>query len=97
MEPNAPEALLRPKAAGREMDFVLEGASGQLVEIKVEASATLNWKVAFGLDDVVQATGKHFHRGIILHTGSEVIAFARNLYVLPVPKMWHLGSERTTE
>ncbi len=94
---------VRPKlfyyrtAAGREVDFVLEGAGGRLVGIEVKASATLDRRDFRGLDDLAQATGKRFHRGILLYTGSEVIPFARNLHALPVSALWYVGSEQVRE
>ena len=94
---------VRPKlfyyrtAAGREVDFVLEGAGGQLVGIEVKASATLDRRDFRGLDDLAQATSKRFHRGILLYTGSEVIPFAQNLHALPVSALWHVGSGKVPE
>jgi len=81
-------------AAGREVDFVLEGAGGRLVGIEVKASATLDKKDVRGLDDLAETTGKRFHRGILLYTGTEVIPFARNIHALPVNALWHVGAER---
>ncbi len=75
-------------AAGREVYFGLEGAGSQLVGIEVKASATLDRKDIRSLDNLAQATGKRFHRGILLYTGSEVIPFARNLDALPVSALW---------
>jgi predicted AAA+ superfamily ATPase len=90
---------LRPKlyyyrtAAGREVDFVLEGAGGQLVGIEVKASATLDSKDVRGLEDLAETAGKRFHRGVVLYAGAEVVPFARNVHALPVSALWHVGAE----
>jgi hypothetical protein len=73
------------------VDFVLEGAGGRLVGIEVKASATLDKKDVRGLDDLAETTGKRFHRGILLYTGTEVIPFTRKVHALPISALWHVG------
>ncbi len=87
-----PKLFYYRTAGGREVDFVLEGSGGRLVGIEVKASATLARKDLRGLDDLAQATGNRFHRGILLYTGSNVIPFGANLHALPISALWHLGA-----
>lgn len=86
-----PKLFYYRTAAGREVDFVLEGAGGRLVGIEVKASATLDKKDVRGLDDLAETTGKRFHRGILLYTGTEVIPFTRKVHALPISALWHVG------
>jgi hypothetical protein len=57
----------------------------------VKASATLDKKDVRGLDDLAETTGKRFHRGILLYTGTEVIPFTRKVHALPISALWHVG------
>jgi hypothetical protein len=34
--------------------------------------------------------GKHFHRGIVLYAGPELIPFGPNLYALPMDYLWSI-------
>ncbi len=74
---------------GQEVDIVLEDRAGKLVGIEVKASATVTTKDFRGLQAFAEATGKRFHRGVVLYTGKEGISFGSNLYALPLGTLWH--------
>ena len=76
---------------------LVDGVGGQIVGIEVKATATLDRKDFRGLDDLAQATGQRFHRGILLYSGSEVIPFERSLHALPISALWYVGSEQVPE
>ena len=76
--------------AGREVDLVLEDRSGRCVAIAVKAAATLIAKDVAGIHAFAAQAGEHFHRGVILYTGTQLIPFAANVHALPVSALWQL-------
>jgi hypothetical protein len=75
---------------GHEVDIVMENAAGKIVGIEVKASVTLSAKDYYPLRLLSQILGKRFHRGILLHTGSETIPFGANLFAMPIQALWQL-------
>ena len=76
--------------SGREVDFVLEDAAGQLVGIEVKASTTVASHDFDGLRVLAEHAGPRFHRGIVIHTGETQAAFGANLHALPLAALWSL-------
>lgn len=74
----------------REVDFVMEDARGRLVGIEVKKTASPGGGDFKGLRHLQEATGKRFLRGVLLHTGTESVAFGPELYALPVSALWQL-------
>ncbi|MBI1892955.1 MAG: ATP-binding protein, partial [Candidatus Rokubacteria bacterium] len=81
-------------AAGHEVDIVLEARGGRIVGIEVKASATLGAEDLKPLRLFAEATGKRFHRGVLLYTGSEPVTFGPNLHALPVSALWRLDAQK---
>lgn len=79
--------------SGREVDYVLEDSQGRIIGLEVKASATVDAGDRRGLQDLADATGKRFHRGVILYTGREAIPFSPRLHALPISALWQLGAE----
>lgn len=75
-------------SGGEEVDIVLEGMGGQLVGIEVKAASSLDANHFRGLRALQNLVGEKFHRGIILHTGQELVAFGKDLYAVPVSALW---------
>ena len=75
-------------AAGQEVDFVLENASGAIAGIEVKASATVTAHDFAGLRALAEIAGPRFHRGVVLHTGDAAVPFGSNLCALPVSALW---------
>jgi len=73
---------------GYEVDIVLEDARGKVVGIEVKSGTRLGGQDFKGLRILGEMAGKHFHRGIVLYTGSEAIPFGLNLYALPIDHIW---------
>ena len=73
-----------------EVDFVLEDAAGSLVGIGVKKSASPSAGDFKGLRHFREAVGKRFLRGVLLHTGSNSVAFGPDLYAVPVSAMWRM-------
>ena len=75
-------------SSGREVDLVLEDQEGRVVGIEIKAKAAIDASAFQGLRALEEAAGKAFHRGIVLYTGKERIAFGKNLHALPFPALW---------
>jgi len=77
--------------AGREVDLVLEDEAGRVVGIEVKSRASLGERDLRGLRTLAEACGDDFHRGVVLYTGSERLAFGPRLHALPLSAVWQLG------
>lgn len=73
--------------AGREVDIVLEDASGKVVGIEVKAGQ-VGREDFKGLRALAEAARDAFHRGIVLYQGREVVAFGNRLYAVPLEALW---------
>ncbi len=74
--------------ARREVDLVLEGPGGRVAGIEVKTSRSLGGDTTQGLRDLAEAAGKRFHKGVILYAGEQVVPFGRNLYAVPLDRLW---------
>jgi len=83
-----PKIFFWRTASGREVDIVLEDSAGRIVGIEVKAAATLNANDTAGLRALAAEVGRKWIRGIVLHTGLEVIPFANNLHGVPLQALW---------
>lgn len=83
-----PQILYYRSASGREIDFLLENRAGYLVGIEVKGSSTVNSSDFKGLLEIKERMGKYFLKGIILYTGQNTVAFADNLYAVPLSVLW---------
>jgi hypothetical protein len=84
-----PQLLHFRTQAGQEVDIVLEDRSGKIVGIEIKASSSVKGHDFKGLHALAEATGRLFHRGIVLYTGSEIVPFGSELFALPVNALWH--------
>ncbi len=75
-------------ATGLGVDLVLEARGGRLVGVEVKASTTVSRDDLKALRLLAAATGKRFHRGVVLYTGSEALRFGPDLHPLPVAAVW---------
>ncbi len=75
---------------GQEVDLLLEDRKGRIVGIEVKASSTVTANDFKNIKILSEITGKKFHRGIVMYTGSEIIPFGKNLYAVPVQGLWKL-------
>jgi len=73
---------------GYEVDFVLERSWSQVVGIEVKASKTVQVKDFRGLKRLMEATGKQFSCGILLHDGERIQQIAPKLYAMPISMLW---------
>lgn len=73
---------------GAEVDVVLEDSAGRVCGIEIKAAATVQPRMLDGLRALEAASGRRFHRGIILYGGDTVVPFAKNLHAVPVASIW---------
>lgn len=78
--------------AQQEVDLVLEDARGRVAGIEVKASATVGERDFRHLAALSEMLGKRFVGGVVLYTGSEVLAFGDRLTALPISTLWRGGS-----
>jgi predicted AAA+ superfamily ATPase len=71
-------------ASGQEVDFLQESDAGAIAGIEVKASATVTGHDFNGLRALEEMIGARLHRGIVLYTGSDTVAYRPNLFALPV-------------
>ncbi len=77
-------------ANGFEVDLVLEDRAGRLVGIEIKARATVNGADFRGLRMLAAVSGARFARGVVLHTGSQSVAFGDRLWALPMSTVWSI-------
>lgn len=75
-------------AAGREVDLVLEAPGQRIVGVEVKASATVTQSDFNGLRELASAAGKGFARGVVLHTGEQLMPFEERLWAVPLSVLW---------
>ena len=73
---------------GREVDLVMELASGEVVGIEVKASATPRLRDAAGLRFLRDRLGDRFKLGVVLHLGSETIPLGERISAVPLAGLW---------
>jgi hypothetical protein len=75
-------------AAGREVDWVLEDAAGNIVGIEVKSAVSLSVEDFRGLRELSQTAGPKFQCGILLHRGDKVVPFGENCFAVPLQELW---------
>ena len=83
-----PDLFYWRTASGQEVDVVLEDRAGRVVGVEVKAAATLSANDVRGLQALATAAGKHWVRGVVFYTGTEVIPFSANLHGIPMSRLW---------
>lgn len=79
---------------GHEVDFVLQARDGRLVGIEVKTTSSVNMDDFKGLKFLQEYTGKKFQRGIVLYCGTEMVAYGKDLYAIPIHALWELASKK---
>ena len=72
----------------QEVDIVLEMPSGEVVGIEIKSGANLNRDAFKGLRILENDLGKKFKRGIVIYTGESCVAFDKNMFAIPINKIW---------
>lgn len=79
---------LREEHGRREIDLIIETASGLLIGIEIKASATVTSSDARHLSWLRDEIGDAFAAGIVLHTGPYVFPLGDRLVAAPVSALW---------
>ncbi|MDR2215195.1 MAG: DUF4143 domain-containing protein, partial [Nevskiaceae bacterium] len=79
---------LRDANGEREIDVVLEAASGQIVALEIKAANTATARDARHLAWLRDALGASFVRGIVLHTGTMTFPLGPKLWAMPIAALW---------
>jgi len=85
---------LRDGNQTREIDLVLESASGQIVGIEIKAANTVDARDARHLAWLRDQIGAAFQRGVVLHTGSTTYPLGERLWAMPIAALWQGRSSR---
>lgn len=72
----------------REVDIVLERASGEIVGIEVKSAASVHGADFEGLRSLADDAGDRFVRGIVLYAGRSIVTFGPRLIAAPVDVLW---------
>jgi len=72
----------------REVDLVIEAASGDVVGIESKAAATANTSDARGLRLLRDKLGARFKAGIIIYSGEHTVPIADRIWALPLSGLW---------
>jgi len=79
---------LREEQGRREVDLLIETASGKLIGIEVKAAATVTAPDARHLAWLRDRTGDAFTAGIVLHTGPYAFPISDRIVAAPVSTLW---------
>jgi predicted AAA+ superfamily ATPase len=72
--------------SGREVDVVIE-SGGRVVGIEIKLSATPSPRDFAGLKMLQKHLGEKFVRGVLIHTGREVVPFGKNLHAVAISEL----------
>lgn len=79
---------VREEQGRREVDLLIETASGQLIGIEIRASATVTSSDARHLAWLRDQVGDAFAAGIVLHTGPYVFPLSDRIVAAPISSLW---------
>lgn len=70
---------------------MLEAPDQRAVGIEIKASASLTQGDFDGLRELRRAAGRTFTRGVVLHTGEQLLPFEDDLWTVPLGVLWAGG------
>ncbi len=74
--------------SGKEADFVLENAQGDVVGIEVKSAKDIDKKAYSGLLELKELCGDKFKKGVILYTGNDIVPLSEKIWAVPVCYFW---------
>ena len=72
----------------REVDLVIESASGEVVGIEAKAAATATASDARGLRLLRDRLGARFKAGIIVYSGEHTLPIGERIWAVPISGLW---------
>lgn len=73
---------------GQEIDLLLEDPAGRVVGVEVKMGSTVQEKDVRVLQDLAEALGPRFVRGVVLYTGERAVPFSEKILALPIQALW---------
>jgi uncharacterized protein len=73
---------------GREVDIVLESASGEIAGVEVKAGATVDREDFAGLRNLRDKLNTRFTCGVVLYTGERTLPFGDRIWAVPLAGLW---------
>jgi predicted AAA+ superfamily ATPase len=70
------------------VDMLLERADGTVVGIKITDAPQVTPQDTKGLLHCKERLGDRWHRGIVLHTGTDVMPLGNKMWLLPISALW---------
>jgi predicted AAA+ superfamily ATPase len=71
-----------------QVDLLMEARDGRIVGVEVKATATPDSGDFKGLRTLKAVLGDRFHRGVVLHGGTNLTPFAPDLFAVPIERLW---------
>jgi uncharacterized protein len=72
----------------REVDFVIESASGDIVGLEAKSAATASTSDARGLSLLREKLGTRFKSGIIVYSGEHTLPIGERIWAVPISGLW---------
>lgn len=76
---------------GREVDVVIESASGDVAAIEVKAAATADRTSIKGLRYLRDKLGDRFKAGVVLYSGEHSVKLDERIWAVPLQGLWSAG------
>ena len=71
-----------------EVDFILQDRQGRVVGVEVKSATQARADDFRGLRHLREVLGAQFYQGIVLHPGTQSVAFDPQLASVPVSALW---------
>jgi predicted AAA+ superfamily ATPase len=72
----------------REVDLILQDASGKVVGIEVKASTTVRGEDFKAMRHVARLAGSAWMAGIVLYAGNSTASFGDTMRAMPISAIW---------
>jgi hypothetical protein len=76
----------------QEADIVLEMPNSEVVGIEIKSGANVGKDSFKGLRVLEANLAKKFKRGIVIYTGENAVAFDKNMFAIPINRIWEKDS-----
>jgi hypothetical protein len=71
-----------------EVDFAIEASDRRIVGFEVKTASTASARDFKGLKALSEAAGPRFHRGVVLHNGTDCVPFGPKMWAVPISALW---------
>lgn len=74
--------------AGKEVDFVLENETGDIIGMEVKSAKNVVTKDIAGLIELKHIAGEKFKRGFVIYLGNDVVPLGDQIWAIPACMLW---------